>query len=400
MDNRHSETASLVAGKLLEIEAVLLRPSQPFTWASGWHSPIYCDNRRILSYPSLRSLVAESLADRAKELFPEGLDKTVELIKQHGYRPGIWFEIENVASEARAYKLTEHLLKRDGVTLTSYFRRFWDLNDPWVRDYLYEKVIGTLKKYGFGYIKSDYNETIGIGVDDVDSLGEGLRRIAESSADFMRLIRKEIPDIVIENCASGGHRLEPLMMSLCSMASFSDAHECAEIPIIAAGLHRAIHPAQSQIWAVIRQDDSIRRIVYSLSATFLGRLCLSGDVTDLTREQWRAISDGLEFYKSAAHIIRDGRSVIYGEVSPSFRHPTGWQAVVRVLDKEALVVLHAFEHNEDEKIFFGIPEFSGARGVELIRSYSEGYLSPGITGTEMEVRLNKFEGAAFLLRLI
>jgi len=71
MDNRHSETASLVAGKLLEIEAVLLRPSQPFTWASGWHSPIYCDNRRILSYPSLRSLVAESLADRAKELFPE-----------------------------------------------------------------------------------------------------------------------------------------------------------------------------------------------------------------------------------------------------------------------------------------------------------------------------------------
>ncbi len=71
MDNNHSETAALVAGKLLEIGAVLLRPSQPFTWASGWHSPIYCDNRRILSYPELRSLVAASLAQRAKELFSD-----------------------------------------------------------------------------------------------------------------------------------------------------------------------------------------------------------------------------------------------------------------------------------------------------------------------------------------
>ena len=71
MDSSHSAVAAAVAGKLLDIEAVLLRPSQPFTWASGWHSPIYCDNRRILSYPELRSMVAEELARRAKELFPE-----------------------------------------------------------------------------------------------------------------------------------------------------------------------------------------------------------------------------------------------------------------------------------------------------------------------------------------
>lgn len=71
MSNSHSEIASTVARRLLDISAVLLRPSQPFTWASGWHSPIYCDNRRILSYPELRSMVASFLAERAKELFPE-----------------------------------------------------------------------------------------------------------------------------------------------------------------------------------------------------------------------------------------------------------------------------------------------------------------------------------------
>lgn len=60
-----------LAKALMDIKAVLLRPQEPFTWASGWHSPIYCDNRRILSYPELRAQVAQWLADKAMELYPE-----------------------------------------------------------------------------------------------------------------------------------------------------------------------------------------------------------------------------------------------------------------------------------------------------------------------------------------
>lgn len=59
-----------LAAGLLRIGAVLLRPGEPFTWASGWHSPIYCDNRRILSDPQLRSMVAEAFASRVGELYP------------------------------------------------------------------------------------------------------------------------------------------------------------------------------------------------------------------------------------------------------------------------------------------------------------------------------------------
>ena len=55
----------------MDLGAVLLRPESPFTWASGWHSPIYCDNRRILSSPELRSRVAGWLADEAMRLYPE-----------------------------------------------------------------------------------------------------------------------------------------------------------------------------------------------------------------------------------------------------------------------------------------------------------------------------------------
>ncbi len=60
-----------LAKSLMNIKAVLLRPQEPFTWASGWHSPIYCDNRRILSHPELRAQVAQWLADKAMELYPE-----------------------------------------------------------------------------------------------------------------------------------------------------------------------------------------------------------------------------------------------------------------------------------------------------------------------------------------
>lgn len=59
------------AKRLLDIEAVKLRPAQPFVWASGWHSPIYCDNRKTLSYPQLRTYVKQELARLIRTHFPQ-----------------------------------------------------------------------------------------------------------------------------------------------------------------------------------------------------------------------------------------------------------------------------------------------------------------------------------------
>lgn len=60
-----------IARALLSIKAVFLRPNEPFTWASGIKSPIYCDNRLTLSYPEVRTLIDEGLADLAKQNYPE-----------------------------------------------------------------------------------------------------------------------------------------------------------------------------------------------------------------------------------------------------------------------------------------------------------------------------------------
>ena len=61
----------MIAEKLLEIKAVSLNVDEPFVWTSGIKSPIYCDNRLILSYPSLRKIVAEGLASLIKSHFPD-----------------------------------------------------------------------------------------------------------------------------------------------------------------------------------------------------------------------------------------------------------------------------------------------------------------------------------------
>lgn len=64
-------TASIFAEKLLHIKALKISPDQPFTWASGWKSPVYCDNRKILSYPHVRDYVKSELANTIMENFPE-----------------------------------------------------------------------------------------------------------------------------------------------------------------------------------------------------------------------------------------------------------------------------------------------------------------------------------------
>ena len=67
MDQFSKKTAEY----LLQIKAIKLQPSNPFTWASGWKSPIYCDNRKTLSFPEVRSFIRDSFAAMVKELYPK-----------------------------------------------------------------------------------------------------------------------------------------------------------------------------------------------------------------------------------------------------------------------------------------------------------------------------------------
>lgn len=280
----------------------------------------------------------------SEALFPHGLGSVVDRIHAAGMKAGIWFEPEVTGQDAIAFHMENHLLKRRGKVITSGARRFWDMRQEWVRNYLRVKVMGFLKEYGFDYIKADYNESIGIGCDGEESLGEGLRCNMEAAAGFYEEIRREIPNIQIEICASGGHRQEPFMIGISDYVSFSDAHEEKEIPVIAANLHRVMLPEKSQIWAVLRKEDPPERIVYSMTAAMLGVMCLSGDVLDFEEEQRKIVMEGVQFYRKISYIIKDGITRYFGTEQDSYRHLRGWQAVVRYgRSGDVLVIIHTFE---------------------------------------------------------
>lgn len=354
-------------------------------WCTSWGNPTH-DNLRALAErlrgtPAKYLVIDDGWAERPKETlfqangdwlvnrraFQEGLASTCRAIRAAGLIPGVWFEFEVCNPGSKAFTLTDHQLHRDGRVLQVGSRRYWDFRDPWTHDYLAEKVVRLLKDNGFGYLKVDYNDTIGFGVDGAESPGEGLRQHLAGVQTFFRTLRRELPDLVIENCASGGHRLEPSMMGLCAMGSFSDAHETREIPIIAANLQRLILPRQSQVWAVLRKTDTRQRLAYSLAATFLGRMCLSGDIHDLSAAQWKLAVSAMELQRRLYPVIRDGHSAFHGVTGQSWRHPQGWQAVLRTGHQggQALLVAHTFSRPFPKHVEIPLPPGGGWKIAEL-----------------------------------
>jgi len=315
-------------------------------------------------------------------------------IRANGMIPGIWFEFE-VTTEGSKMFLPEydHMhLKKDGHVLkTSEFRSYWDFRRSDVREYLYSKVIRFLKENEFGYIKVDYNGNIGMEVDGGESGAEALREHMAYVSDFFSLMKKEIPDLIIENCASGGSRNEPLMMSHGAVCSFSDAHECVEIPCVAGNLQKLMLPSQMLIWAVLHEDDSPERMVYSLAATFMGRVCLSGPIDRLSDWQQDILTEALSFYKHLDNVILNGKTKVYGNRSDSIRYPQGVQIVVRSTDDEMLVIYHAFE-DDLQDLEIEIPV-----GYRVSKSFYGDKIS--IVGNKIAIRgLKPFTAGAVLLK--
>ncbi len=184
------------------------------------------------------------------------------------------------------------------------------------------------------------------------------------------------------------------MMALCSLGCFSDTHECVQIPILAANMHRVILPRQNLVWCVLRPHDDARRLYYSLAATLLGRMCLSGDITRLPEPGQRIVDAAIAFYRLAVPVIRQGFSRRYGPPVVNYAHPQGWQAVVRVNADYALVVVHTFGGEMPPQIEVPVPP-----GSELAAGLSDGAACQVHGGRLEYIPTGNFAGAAYLLRM-
>jgi len=323
-----------------------------------------------------------------KSMFPAGLPETVKKINRAGLKAGIWFEYEISGRDSEKFYDEREHLHRDGRVITSKNRRFLDLRLPSVQRYLKDRVLSTLVSCGFGYLKIDYNDSYGIGCDGAESYGEGGRAVAEESISFLDKIRETVPGIVLENCASGGSRIEPLRMSKVSMCSFSDAHECAEIPFVAANVSRVVPARQIQIWAVLREGETDARTVYSLCAAMIGRICLSGDVLSLSEEKRKLIQAGLEFYNGAKEVVRFGDIEAIDCNVEYYRKPFGRQIYIKTYQNQILVIAHFADCAERVLVDVG--------GSRLISAFTD--LSYHIENGKLILDGKPFSAGAFLLK--
>ena len=115
----------------------------------------------------------------------------------------------------------------------------------------------------------------------------------------------------------------------------------------AGGFSCGLTMCQSQIWAVLRADDSEERIFYSMISTFLGRMCLSGDIYDLSDAQWALVEEGMAFYRQAADIIKYGTTVYRSCGTDSYNRPQGEQVLLREWKNRGLALWHRFENSGD-----------------------------------------------------
>lgn len=295
-----------------------------------------------------------------KRMFTKGVKQYFDAIREKGFVPGLWYEYECVDAGKSVYgdeKYNDLMLKYKGDVIRGVVglgRResFWDLKNPEAVKILDENLIKFMKENGAGYLKIDYNANIGLGCDGAESPGEGLRQHAQRVLEYVRKIKREIPNIVIEDCASGGLRLDPLTTSVHAMASFSDAHECEEIPVVAANLQYLIPPRQSQVWCVLHKHFDSNKMAYKIASVFLGRACWSGMFLDLDDQQMEQVLNAEKLYERVAPIIRNGKSRIYRTDEVNYRNLQGTQAVLRYADdgNSALLVYHCFSNSKKIEI--------------------------------------------------
>jgi alpha-galactosidase len=236
--------------------------------------------------------------------FPRGIEEVLTHIRNRGMMPGLWLEPEVIGVRSpMADKLpAEAFLQRGGVRLVEHDRYHLDLRHPSAVAHLDEVIDRLVEQLGVGYFKLDYNIDPGAGTDlDADSVGAGLLGHNQAHLAWLDGIHARHPDVTLENCASGGMRMDYALLSRMQLQSTSDQQDFRRYPPIAVTAPMSVLPEQSASWAYPQPDMPDEELAYTMCTGMLGRLYLSGRLDGMQAHQ-------LESVRAAVHVYRDIRS--------------------------------------------------------------------------------------------
>ena len=157
-----------------------------------------------------------------------------------------------------------------------------------------------------GYLKLDYNISVAPGTraPGTPRAGGGLLGHARAYLDWLSALLDRYPGLVIENCASGGMRMDGAPLAVTQLQSTSDQQDPLHYPPIAASSPTAVPPEQGAVWAYPQPEFSDDEIVFTLGGALLGRIHLSGHLDRMTPAQLALVQDAVSTYKSIRDDLR------------------------------------------------------------------------------------------------
>ncbi|WP_043662422.1 alpha-galactosidase [Streptomyces xylophagus] len=238
--------------------------------------------------------------EAAPNRFPGGIQEVLDAIRKHGMTPGLWLEPEvvGVRSPLAQSLPPEAFFRRGGVRVTEHGRHHLDLRHPAARAHLDDVVDRLVGEWGVGYLKLDYNINIGPGTENgTESAGAGLLGHHRAHLDWMGGLLARHPQLVLENCGSGGLRMDYAQLAVAQLQSTSDQQDPLRYPPIAAAAATGATPEQAAVWAYPQPDQGLDEIAFTLTGPLLGRIHLSGFLNLMSDEQFDLVRSAISVYK-------------------------------------------------------------------------------------------------------
>jgi alpha-galactosidase len=245
----------------------------------------------------------------AKERFPGGIKEPLDYIRSKGMIPGLWLELEVMGINCPLAKRVpdDWFFIRHGRRVIDHGRYQLDFCNPEVRNHADQVIHRLVHEYGVGYIKMDYNINAGSGTElNADSFGDGLLAHNRAYLAWLDNIFSEYPELVIENCSSGGMRMDYALLSRHSIQSSSDQTDYRKYAAIAASCATAVTPEQCAVWSYPLREGDIEEVIFNMVNALLLRVHQSGHLAELSPERLELVKEGLAYYKSIRPDIPQG----------------------------------------------------------------------------------------------
>ena len=221
----------------------------------------------------------------SSERFPGGIEEVLSYIRSKGMVPGLWLELEVMGIKCgKAAEVPEDwFFTRHGKKVYDRSRYQLDFRNPEVREYTAGVIRRLVEEYGVGYIKMDYNIEPGIGTElNADSFGDGLLGHQRAYLEWLDEIFAAYPDLIIENCSSGGLRIDYAMLSRHSLQSTSDQEDYRRYATIAANAPTGVTPEQAAVWSYPMEPESREEIIFNMVNALLLRVHQSGHLARMS----------------------------------------------------------------------------------------------------------------------